>query len=331
MSNFFFCIFLLLLVSCNYNYHLGKKLEEQGKFEEASVEYSRAYLKSPSNEKYKTAFERNAVKTVAVLKDTYKQQIQNQNFFSAYTVLEQALRLNTQDSFFGAEQKKWYFVLLAGNIQFPKGREISGAVFGDKIYPVIQFQSPKSKRKIEAVIDINGDFFLEDLLYNPMDEDYVRYTIDTIGFKYLPFQNSNNDIVDEDSFAYFFLINFHTPKLTQHQGYFTDDNSAKKITLEKQNYWSPRRGITYTSRVENKGIIIESSSPEISFLPFAFFKKQQRIFLDFGSIRLKKQQGTFLWEIAQLSKSQIKQVLKNSYYYQVYQQTLDNSYFLSPR
>lgn len=323
-------LLLLFLVGCNYNYHLGKKLEAQGKFEEASVEYSRAYLKNYSNKKYQTAYQRNAIKTVEILKKTYQKQLFNQNFFSAYKILEKGLLLVENDKFFLAEQKKWSYILLVGKIQYPRGKNLQKLTIGEKIYPIVQFISPNSKKNIEITLEIDGSFFLEDLLYLPSDMAYLSYAINSIGFKYLPLQTQTQSAISEDDFTYLNIINFYQPELQAHLGTF---NNHTFVQLEKPtsniNYWYPKRGISYTSKVQGQKIFIESSSPQNSFLPTVLYKKDQRVVLDFGLISLQKKTKSFLWGVTQNHSSELKKKIKENYYYRVYEKTLTNPYLFT--
>ena len=326
----FFVFFGCLLVSCNYNYHLGTILEKDGKFEEASTEYSRAYFQDLSNQKYQVAYKRNALKVVEVLKATYQKQLINKNFFSAYKILEKATQLNTQNLFFQQELKKWRFLLLSGKIDYSKGKHLNELFAGDKIYPIVRFNSPFSRKTLEATINVNGEFFLEDLLYTPATHSYMLYTIDSIGFKYLPFQEKNTAFIDSDNFAYLSLINFYKPTLMQDQKEFINDKIQQKIqnNFFDESYWYPKRGITYSSKIIKQKIFIRSSSAQTSFLPLFMYQKQQRIFLDFGTITLRRKERLFIWGVARKKENQetTYAAIKNNYYYRIYEKTLENTY-----
>ena len=76
-------VIIFFLAGCNHNFYQAKKLEKEGKFEEASIEYSRVYFKyinlikkNPNKcvgsrsclfVKYKKAYEKNALKVIPVL------------------------------------------------------------------------------------------------------------------------------------------------------------------------------------------------------------------------------------------------------------------------
>ena len=323
MRKFFLFFFL---VGCSYNYHLGEKLELEKKFEEASLEYSRAYLRSPSNRKYRIAYQRSAQETVKVFKENYRRQVINQNFFSAYRILEKGLILIADDIFFLKEQKKWRYILLTGKIDYPKGDDLSRLVVGEKIYPVIQFIVPNSEEIIEATLEIDGSFFLEDLIYTPSDEDYLRYSMNNIGFKYLSFQARQKSLIQTSDFNYLTIVNFYNPKLLNHQGVFKDSNLARLKITNDPSYWYPQRGITYTSKIQENKVFIETNSPQISFLPNTLYKKEQRVILDFGMISLQKKKGSFLWGVRQEANNELAKNIKNHYYYRIYEKTLINPY-----
>ena len=68
MQNLFIAIFFsFFLFACNYNFYQAKKLEKEEKFEEASVEYSRAYFKYLNLNK-KTTTKCNSIKNCLLLK-----------------------------------------------------------------------------------------------------------------------------------------------------------------------------------------------------------------------------------------------------------------------
>ena len=325
MKKCFFFFFFFYLSGCNYNYYLGKKLEKDQRFQEASIEYSRAYFTKPSNKKYQESYKRNAKKSAQILQENYKEQIQNNAFSSAYKILEQAILLDSENEFFKKEQTKWQFVLLTGKVEYPKKKDISGLIIGDKIFPVIQFRSPQEEKKLEATLEVDGAFYLENLLYYTKDESYLDYTIHTIGFNYLPFQTNS---AEQNDFAYLEIINFYQPQLLNYQGAFRENNKlnfSQKI-LSKE-FEVPRKDITYSAKIENNIVYIQSSNHKINFLPLALYKNKNRIILDFGTIKLRKK-DSFVWEVAQeKNNSLLKEFITKNFYYKVYQKTLNNPYF----
>ena len=100
------------LQSCNYNYYRGMELETKGRFEEANIEYRRAYTNSPGNEKYREAFLRTAERTTADLLERYQKYLQEKKYRQAYRRLEQAQTLSPENQTIKNELRKWFRILL---------------------------------------------------------------------------------------------------------------------------------------------------------------------------------------------------------------------------
>lgn len=319
MKKIFYC-YCFFFISCNYNFYLGKKLEGEKKFEEANIEYSRAYLQNSSNKKYEEAYKNNAEKVAIVFKERYQQKIKEKKFPDAYKVLGKALELKTNNSFFLTESKKWQSILLAGKVLYPKGGDLEGLFIGKKIYPVISFNSPFSSQKIEGVIDIEGSFAVEDIVYQITPKNYLEYTVELIGFKYLPFREKNFSA--KDNFIYYNLVQFDKPTLLTHQGDFNIQEYYNPIKEREfgasqfNEYWYPQKNITYSSKLDKNKIIIESSTKRISFLPLYISIQEKNSFLDFGTFDFKKKQNSFLWGITRKKedKSYLDSLIKNYYY-----------------
>ena len=236
------------LSSCNYNFYLGQQLEKEKKFEEANIEYSRAYYNNPNNTKYKEAYLRSGRQTVKILQERYLAEINKNNFFAAHTLLTKALYLTPNNPFFNEEQKKWKRVILSGQVHLPTGQDLAELVIGEKIYPVIRFNRTTSKRLLEAIIKPSNNFVAEDLLYEPTAEKYLQYNIHSIGLKYLPFteKRDNTTLINKNNFIYLNLIEFQKPILSELQGSFSQQkkNWSSRLQIKKNNnineeYWYP--------------------------------------------------------------------------------------------
>ena len=341
MQNLFIAIFCsFFLFACNYNFYQAKKLEKEEKFEEASVEYSRAYFKylnlnkkttTKCNSiknclllKYKKAYEENALKTVAELRERYIQFILKKKHHSAYKVLEKALLLVPEDDFFKTEQVNWQKVLLSGQINLPKGRELNIPILGDKVYPIIRFNSPTPNHFIEAIITPDGQFSVEDVVYRSSSSSFLRYSIQSIGLKYLPLgRKANRTLFQDNEFISYPLVDFRTPVLTNHAGDFSVITSGK--TREQiqnlnntRNYWYPSRGFNYSSSIQGQEIRIKLASSRSEFLPYLLYFNDSRVFLDYGLLDLKRKKNSFLWGIKRIEGEDNLENLKKNYYYRNY-------------
>ena len=329
--NFFLNIIFVLffLASCNYNFYQAKKLEKEEKFEEASVGYSRVYFKYLSSTKkvptkcsdrrsclfikYKKAYEKNALKTIPVLRERYIRFILKKRNASAYKVLEKTLLLVPEDEFFKTEQIHWKKVLLAGKINIPKGRELGTPILGDKVYPFIRFNSPTPNHFIEAVVTPDGQFTVEDVIYRPTASDFLKYSIQSIGLKYLPLgKKTGKTLFQDNEFISYYLVDFRIPVLTKHTGDFLSIKSGK--TREQiqnfnrvENYWFPTPNFEYSSSIQGQKIQIRLADNRNEFLPHLlyFHLDGSRIFLDYGLLDLQRRKRSFLWGIKRIAGENI--------------------------
>ena len=341
MKNVFITIFLSFsLAACNYNFYQAKKLEKEEKFEEASVGYSRAYfkylhlnkettIKCNSRKsclflKYKKAYEENALKAVAELRERYIQFILKKKHPSAYKVLEKALLLVPEDDFFKTEQVNWKKVLLAGKINIPKGRELNIPILGNKVYPFILFNSPTPNHFIEAIITPDGQFSVEDVVYRPISSSFLRYSIQSIGIKYLPIGiKAGRTLFQSSEFVSYPFVDFRTPVLTNHAGDFSVITSGKtreqiKNLNNTRNYWYPSRGFNYSSSIQGQEIRIKLVSSRSEFLPYLLYFNDSRVFLDYGLLDLKRKKNSFLWGIKRIEGEDNLENIKKNYYYKNY-------------
>ncbi len=346
MKFFFIAVFFsFFLAACNYNFYQAKKLEKEEKFEEASVEYSRAYFKYLSlnkevstrcdnryaclNLKYKKAYEENALKTVVELRERYIQFILKNKHPSAYKVLKKALLLVSEDHFFKTEEIYWKKVLLVGKINIPEGRELDIPILGDKIYPIIRFNSSIPNHFIEAIITPRGQFSADDVIYRPIASSFLRYTIQSIGFKYLPLGGKKGRVLFQDSeFISYPLVDFRTPILTEHIGDFSNIPSGKtreQIVLKNREnfnnttgYWYPTRDFEYSSSIQGQEVQIKLGASRNEFLPHLLYFNGSRIVLDFGLLDLQREKSSFLWGIKRIAGEDNLENLKKNYYYRNY-------------
>ena len=311
-------VIIFFLAGCNHNFYQAKKLEKEGKFEEASIEYSRVYFKyinlikkNPNKcvgsrsclfVKYKKAYEKNALKVIPVLRERYIRFILKKQNTSAYKVLEKALLLVPEDKFFKTEKIHWKKILLAGKINIPKGKELGANILADKVYPFIRFNSPNPIHIIETTIAPDGQFIVEDVVYRPNESAFLRYSIQSIGLKYLPLGRKAGKTLFQDSeFISYPLVDFRIPVLTKHTGDFLSIKSGK--TREQiqnfnrvETYWYPTRDFEYSSIIQGQEIQIKLADSRNEFLPqlLYFHLDGSRVFLDYGLLDLQKKKGSFL-------------------------------------
>lgn len=318
----FFCLFCY---GCNYNYYLGKQLEAKENYEEASIEYSRAYFNNPSNSKYKAAYERNAKKSITIFRERYLAQIKKKNYYSAYKTLEKSVFLVPDNDFFSKEQQNWQKLILVGSVIISTGKDIGNLVEGSKIYPVIRFNRINSENYLEATISPTGFFVVEDLLYKPNKEKYLNYTINSISIKLLPFSSSKQAVILRDSFIYRNLIEFKKPVLREVKGDFSKlANGLKQRdqvekASSKKDFWYPSQDFFYATEIKGSKIVIKTTEQRDEFLPWLFYFSKQRAILDFGELKIQKKPRSFLWGISRNKQnSDYFAELNQNYYYSLY-------------
>ncbi len=99
MKQVLFLLFvsILSLQGCNYHYYQGQQLEKQERFEEANIEYHRAFTQTPSDEDFEAAYYRTAIKVADDLMIRYELHLENKKYNLAYELLLKAQGLSPQN------------------------------------------------------------------------------------------------------------------------------------------------------------------------------------------------------------------------------------------
>lgn len=325
---FFLTIFAL--AGCNYNYHQGKELEKKGRFEEANVEYHRAYTLSPGDSDYQDAYRRTAEKTSNDLLKRYKKYLEEKKYHLAFKRLQQAHDLTPKSEKVKQELAKWYRILIAGKVDF-KFQSLKNQVpLADYMVLEIHFNTPTPSRRLKASIDnTTKTFMAEDVLYDPPQNLLMFYTLNAIGVE---LENSKDILLPTvvtqqnketgksgtdgkrllrnqyggNKFQKF--VDLRTPALVDIRGKLkTNGEKTTPIqnlypfeSLKKSNgedYSYPVRGIRYVLYMDDEKIRVRSSSRYIHFLPQMIYlnKKSKRIFLDFGNLEVVQKQSGGQW------------------------------------
>jgi len=172
---------------CNYNYWLGKNLEEQKRYEEAYEKYQAAYVSSPSNEKYKAARDRTAISTAQDLAERYFSALQKNDFYNAYFFLNRSLSLDPNNISMRLEEANWFQVLILGQFQVNQEDLKKKVMQSGEISLSADFYSSKIDQILRADIDhVTGVFFLEDVLYKPVFSLLSFYSLQSVGLRYKP-------------------------------------------------------------------------------------------------------------------------------------------------
>lgn len=293
---------LLLFQGCNYNYYRGMQLEEEGRYEEANIEFHRAYTGSPGTEKYKQAYLRTAAKTTEDLLERYSKYVKQKKYLMAFRRLEKANSLTPENPRVREEMSKWFRILLAGKLDLTEIRSMSNQIpLTDQIILEIRFNTPNITRRLEASVNYETKIFsVEDVLYDPPQNLLMLYSINSIGVK----------LVDRTSRQAQFkkFIDFKTPVLVDVQGKLREKQNDLTPVSEFypnrliENYagnkfWYPSRGVRYSLLLDSDAIYVKSSNSHIDFLPKILYinREDRRYFLDFGHLELAQKKIGGLW------------------------------------
>lgn len=319
----------IIIAGCNYNYHQGLKLEKEGRFEEANVEFHRAYTSSPNNEDFKDAYLRTSVKTTEDLLLRYDQYVHEKKYFMAYRRLEQARTLTPDHPRIIEEQKKWFKILLAGRVDLVQIQSLKNQIpLTDEIILSIRINTPNVSRRLETPIDYqNKTFSVEDILYDPPQDLLMLYSINSIGVKLVDKSSGREDFKK--------FIDFKTPAPVKVQGTLeSSENGLTPIsefypvdTLKNANsssFWYPSRGIRYSLLLDRNEVKVETSEGHIDFPPQMLYinRKDRRYFLDFGQLQLAQQRRGGNWSLKRVvNEDRVymddlqKNILLNTYFY----------------
>lgn len=312
---------LLLMSGCNYNYYRGLELEEQGRYEEANIEFHRAYTSSPNDEDFQDAYRRTAVKTTEDLLERYEIYIKEKKYRMAYKRLEKANTLTPDNPTVREEMKKWYRILLAGKIDLVKLQAMNNQIpLTDQIVLEIRFNTPNITRRLEAPIDYQSNIFsVEDILYDPPQNLLMLYSINSIGVKLV------NNATRRSQFKKF--IDFRIPVLVDVQGELAPNGSeltpvedfypiSSIKTAQESEFWYPSPGIRYSLQLNDSEIVVNSTNKKTDFLPQMLYinRADQRYFLDFGDLQLAQRKQGGLWTFRRVvteDRGYLKELEKN--------------------
>ncbi|NQU63305.1 MAG: hypothetical protein HQ517_03330 [SAR324 cluster bacterium] len=320
--------FGLLFSGCNYNYYTGMKLEAEGRFEEANIEFHRAFTRSPNNETFKEAFHRTAQKTTEDLLNRYEQYVKEKKYSIAFRRLEQAQTLSPHLDRINLELKKWYRILLAGKVDLVQINSLSNQIpLTDQITLTVRINSPNVLKRLEAPVNYrSGIFYVEDILYDPPQDLLMMYSLNSIGVKL------HNNSTESERFMRF--VDFQTPVLIEVRGDLTgtdegligvDKYYPEELLNQSNNgdFWYPSRGIRYALLLDKTEIKVSSSVERIDFLPHILYinKKERRYFLDFDNLQLSQKKTGGAWSFRRLVDE------KRAYLTDLQKNILLNTYF----
>ena len=312
---FLLLVSVLTLQGCNYHYYQGQKLESQGRFEEANIEYHRAFTQTPTDDDFKVAYLRTADKVAIDLMERYDMHVKNKNYNLAYELLLKAQGLSPQNEKVVAEYPRWYRILLAGKVNFIFKSLKNQVPLSDEMELQIHFNTPNQGRKLIGKIDNQTQsFFIEDVLFDPPQNLLMFYTINAIGVNLISKAvvsgnlNAQARVSAFNSRRFMKFIDLRTPALVKIDGHLSTDGQTP-VSIEEgfpadqiaaansEQFNFSNREIRYSLSLKNKEVYVKSTSNYIHFLPQMLYmnKITNRMFLDFGEIEVYQPKMGGFW------------------------------------
>jgi len=278
------------LASCNYNYYQGQRLEKLGRFEEANIEYQRAYTSSPFDEDFRSAYQRTSERTSEDLLVRYQQYISEGLMDLAYARLQQAKNLTPNHPLVTQEERKWTKVLVAGKVNFSFKSLKRLVPLSDDMSLMIRINTSNPQKVLTGKIDnLTKTFAMEDVLYNVSQKDLIFYSLNSIGV------GLKKDGQQDIRFVRFVDLKTPYPKDvngslislgTKLQPVETVYPAKQLEEASSPTDWVGGRGLSYSLTLDKQEIQVLSSNGKIDYLPQLLYinNEERRIFIDFGIV-----------------------------------------------
>ncbi|MEC7424994.1 MAG: hypothetical protein VX844_10345, partial [SAR324 cluster bacterium] len=176
-------ILLLVITGCSLHYDTGKELESEGRYEEASIEYHRAFVDDPDDLEIQEALQRVYRKVAEENLVRYREYLEKKQYHKAFSRLQSILRQNPEIGEAQEELKHWTRILLTGKIEFEFKTIGMNLRLAEKMELQVHLNSPSGELLRGEVSYENGIFSVEDLLYKTPREKLSEYTLNTIGLE----------------------------------------------------------------------------------------------------------------------------------------------------
>ena len=301
-----FLLLLVLLGSCNYNYWQGKTLEEEGRIEEANIEYHRALVVDPSDDDYQDAYSRTAVKTAEDLLERYRNFLYLGNFKIAYDRLQKARALHPDHPGINAELQKWTHVLIVGKLEMSFTSLKNQLPLADRMNLQVHLNGPNPNETLIAEVHPqNQTFAVEDQIYNANIQLLMSYSLNAVGVQLVKEQPKSTQFLR--------FVDFKRPLISKVDGgldYLEPEASSEDRTryriadqLAVQAFSAslndpfvvPDKGGEYAAVMAKDKVLIKAK--DIAFLPQMLYlnQKDHRMLLDFGVITIEQKRVGGLW------------------------------------
>ncbi|GIR32940.1 MAG: hypothetical protein CM15mP45_22360 [Deltaproteobacteria bacterium] len=298
-------ILLLVITGCSLHYDTGKELESEGRYEEASIEYHRAFVDDPDDLEIQEALQRVHRKVAEENLVRYREYLEKKQYHKAFSRLQSILRQNPEIGEAQEELKHWTRILLTGKIEFEFKTIGMNLRLAEKMELQVHLNSPSGELLRGEVSYENGIFSVEDLLYKTPREKLSEYTLNTIG---LELHRKDSRGFTKEQFERF--IYFRTLIPGSVEGRLNGIiESVKKVADQRSNLlqkpeselkdWFPPRLVRYQMLLDENQIRILSSEKRREFAPEVLYLNSTsgRAFIDFGVLELKRDENRKKWSI----------------------------------
>ena len=302
------CLALFLVmttVGCSFHYDQGLDLESEGRFEEASIEYHRAYVDDPNDLEIQEALVRVNRKVARDNFQRYKKFLQKKLYHKAFSRLQSILRQDQELKEAQEELKHWTKILLTGKINFEFKRLGMNLRLAEKMKLQVHLNSPSGELLRGEVSYESGIFIVEDLLYQTAREKLTEYTLNTIG---LELHQKDSRGFTKEQFERF--IYFRTLVPGSVEGRLNGISESVKKVMDQRPHlfqrtdsglkaWFPPRLVRYQIRLDQNQIQILNSEKRREFAPEVLYLNSGggRAFVDFGVLELKRDEERRKWSI----------------------------------
>lgn len=284
---------LVLLGGCAQHYNRGQFLEQQGRWEEAAIEYHLAVIDDPQEPEYQEAFQRAQKVVARENMERYRDYLANKAFHKAYDRLVDASRQDPTYAPVEEEMAKWTRVLVGGQVAFEFESLRANLALADEIQLVVRINSPNPGQTLDAEVDVDtGTFFVEDLLYDRPSEMLTFYSLNSVGVRLVRARSATQQFTTSE-FRRF--INYRTPVLDQVTGRLAlgADGTLHAVTqqragLQRAPWLAPPRVPTanphYSLNLDGKRIEVTTDAGTGDFTPRLLYinREDRRMFVDFG-------------------------------------------------
>ena len=297
-------ILLLVITGCSLHYDTGKELESEGRYEEASIEYHRAFVDDPDDLEIQEALQRVHRKVAEENLVRYREYLEKKQYHKAFSRLQSILRQNPEIGEAQEELKHWTRILLTGKIEFEFKTIGMNLRLAEKMELQVHLNSPSGELLRGEVSYENGIFSVEDLLYKTPREKLSEYTLNTIG---LELHRRDSRGFTKEQFERF--IYFRTLIPGSVEGRLNGIIESVKrlqtsvlICSKNQNRNSrigSSRLVRYQMLLDENQIRILSSEKRREFAPEVLYLNSTsgRAFIDFGVLELKRDENRKKWSI----------------------------------